>query len=101
LPYAHIFQSGVLFLAYGFGLPVIVSDVGSMREDVIEGRTGFVCKPQDPADLAKQIQRYFSSDLYQNLPERRADIKTYASERYSWAKVGEITRGVYSELLSK
>ncbi len=101
LPYAHVFQSGVLFLAYGFGLPVIVSDVGSMREDVIEGRTGFVCRPQQPEDLAEKIQKFFSSELYRNLPERRADIKAYASDRYSWTKVGEITRGVYAELLSK
>ena len=101
LPYTHIFQSGVLFLAYGFGLPVIVSDVGSMREDVVEGRTGFVCKPKDPADIAKQIQNYFSSDLYRNLQERRADIRAYASERYSWTKVGEITRGVYVSLSSE
>ena len=28
LPYTHVFQSGVLFLAYSFGLPVIASDVG-------------------------------------------------------------------------
>jgi len=101
LPYTHIFQSGVLFLAYGFGLPVIVSDVGSMREDVVEGRTGFVCRPKDPVDLARQIQNFFSSDLYRNLQERRADIKTYASERYSWTKVGDITRGVYTSLLPR
>jgi len=29
LPYTEVFQSGVLFLAYSFGLPVIASDVGS------------------------------------------------------------------------
>ena len=42
VPYVHIFQSGVPFLAYSFGLPVIATDVGSLREDIVEGRTGFV-----------------------------------------------------------
>jgi hypothetical protein len=28
LPYKEIFQSGVLFLAYSFGLPVVATDVG-------------------------------------------------------------------------
>jgi len=28
LPYKQIFQSGVLFLGYSFGLPVIATDVG-------------------------------------------------------------------------
>ena len=27
LPYVHVFQSGVLFLGYSFGLPAIAADV--------------------------------------------------------------------------
>src|ERR1039458_8148610 len=64
LPYRHIYQSGVLFLGYSFGLPVLASDVGSLREDIIEGKTGFVFQPEDSADLARTIERYFSSNLY-------------------------------------
>jgi len=37
LPYKEIFQSGVLFLAYSFGLPVVATDVGSFREEIVEG----------------------------------------------------------------
>jgi D-inositol-3-phosphate glycosyltransferase len=32
LPYTRIFQSGVLFLSYIFGLPVIAADIGSLKE---------------------------------------------------------------------
>jgi glycosyltransferase involved in cell wall biosynthesis len=99
LPYVHVFQSGVLFLGYSFGLPAIVADVGSLREEVIEGQTGFVCSPRDASDLANTIERYFKSDLFYNLHARRAQIKKYANERYSWSKVAEITTGVYSRLL--
>ncbi|PYR30285.1 MAG: hypothetical protein DMF90_28035, partial [Acidobacteria bacterium] len=66
LPYKLIFQSGVLFLSYRFGLPVVVSDVGSMRDDVEEGRTGFVCRPEDPASLAETLRRFFKSPLFTN-----------------------------------
>jgi glycosyltransferase involved in cell wall biosynthesis len=99
LPYSHIFQSGVLFLAYNFGLPVIASDVGSLKEDIVEGRTGYVCQPRDPVDLAKAIENYFASELYQQLETRRQDIQSFANERYSWTKVGEITCSVYKSLL--
>src|SRR4030095_995807 len=34
LPYARIFQSGVLLLGYSFGLPVIASDVGNLKEEI-------------------------------------------------------------------
>ena len=40
LPYTDIYQSGVLFLGYSFGLPTIATDVGSFREEIIEGETG-------------------------------------------------------------
>jgi glycosyltransferase involved in cell wall biosynthesis len=101
LPYTHIFQSGVLFLAYNFGLPVIASDVGSLKEDVVEGKTGFVCKPCDPIDLAKSVEAYFSSELYRQLETRRREIRVFAEERYSWNRVGEITLAAYRNLLAK
>src|SRR5207248_9545054 len=99
LPYTRIFQSGVLFLGYSFGLPAIAADVGTLKEEIIEGQTGFVFKAQDSADLAKVIGKYFESELYRNLEIRRQEIKEYANERYSWNKVAAITTAVYSELL--
>jgi glycosyltransferase involved in cell wall biosynthesis len=99
LPYTHVFQSGVLFLGYSFGLPVIAADVGSLRSEVIEGGTGFVFTARDPADLAQTIERYFASELYRELGSRLPEIKAYANERYSWNKVAEITTAVYSNLL--
>ena len=101
LPYTHIFQSGVLFLGYSFGVPVIAADVGSLREEIVEGKTGFVFRPQDASDLAKAIEKYFASDLYRNLENRRADIRIYANERHSWTKVAAITTQVYSNLLKR
>jgi D-inositol-3-phosphate glycosyltransferase len=99
LPYRSIFQSGALFLAYRFGLPVVATDVGSFREDILEGRTGFVCRPDDPVDMAKTIETYFASGLFANLEAKRQEIRDYANERYSWERIGEETRKVYERVL--
>jgi glycosyltransferase involved in cell wall biosynthesis len=99
LPYTYICQSGVLFLAYSFGLPVIASDVGSMKEDIIEGRTGFVCRPADAESIAETMRKYFESNVFMQLEERRPDIKEFANNRYSWERVVEITRKTYGKLL--
>lgn len=99
IPYTHVFQSGVLFLGYSFGLPVVATDVGSLREDIIEGRTGFLCQPRDPSTLAEAIEHYFESDLFKDLPDRRQGIKDFANERHSWDVVGQITKRIYSSLL--
>jgi D-inositol-3-phosphate glycosyltransferase len=98
LPYKEIFQSGVLFLGYSFGLPVVATDVGSFREEIVEGRTGFLCKPGDPADLAKALETYFESDLYRDLGRRRREIREYAYTHHSWDAVAQLTRNAYAEL---
>jgi glycosyltransferase involved in cell wall biosynthesis len=101
LPYNKIFQSGVLFLGYSFGLPVIATDVGSFREEIVEGETGFLCRPGDPSELARTIATYFASYLYRNLGTRRQQLKDYADVHHSWDAVAELTRNVYAELLGR
>lgn len=100
LPYAHVFQSGVLFLGYSFGLPAIAADVGSLKEEIIEGETGFVFKPRESSDLARKIRDYFNSELFRDLESRRMEIKAYANERYSWDKVAAITTTIYLRFLT-
>jgi len=100
LPYTEVSQSGVLVSGYAFGLPVVAADVGSFREDIIEGRTGFLCGPRDPVGLAKALETYFQSDLFKALDRRRQEIREYARQRYSWDAVSEMTRTVYDELLA-
>jgi D-inositol-3-phosphate glycosyltransferase len=98
LPYKDIFQSGILFLSYSFGLPVVATDVGSFREDIIEGETGLICKPGDTADLTQTLETYFLSGIYRDLDNRRQDIKDYADKVHSWNAAGELTKAAYLEM---
>jgi glycosyltransferase involved in cell wall biosynthesis len=98
LPYTEVFQSGVLFLAYSFGLPVIATSVGSFSDDIVEGQTGYLARSSDPADLAAAIDTYFSSDLFENLDSRRVRIANDANARHSWDEVGDRTVDVYAHL---
>lgn len=99
LPYRHVYQSGVMFLGYSFGLPALAADVGSLKDEIVEGETGFVFKTEDSFDLEKTIQRYFSSSLYVNLDQRREKIKATAAAAHSWDDVGIATMKIYSALL--
>jgi glycosyltransferase involved in cell wall biosynthesis len=99
LPYTEVCQSGVLLLSYSFGLPVIATDVGSMREGIVEGKTGLLCQPGDTVNLARTIEAYFSGDLYAQLDQRRQEIRDYAHLQNSWDLVGDMTIAVYSDLL--
>lgn len=99
LPYRYIYQSGVLFLGYSFGLPILAADVGALKEEIVEGKTGFVFRTEDSKDLAAAIERFFASDLFANLSSRRQEIKDYATEKHSWDEVGKTTMRVYANLL--
>jgi D-inositol-3-phosphate glycosyltransferase len=98
LPYRHIYQSGVLFMAHNFGMPVLASDVGSFREEILEGQTGFIFRSQDPEDLIRAVEKYFASELYSKLSEHRPQIQSYAAGRHSWNAVGQMTRNIYANL---
>lgn len=95
IPYVHIFQSGVPFLAYSYGLPVIATDVGALRDDIVEGRTGLICRPRDPADLARTIEAFFATPMFREAERTRRDIQEHANDRHSWAKVATISETVY------
>jgi glycosyltransferase involved in cell wall biosynthesis len=99
LPYRHVYQSGVLFTGYNFGLPVLAADVGSLKDEIVEGKTGFLFKAENPDDLAKVIEQYFASDLYADLNNRRPEIIAYAREGHSWDMVGQMTVSAYVGLL--
>ena len=99
LSYTNIFQSGVMFLSYNFGLPVLAADIGAFKESVVESKTGFIFRPKDSKDLARAIQQFFASELYRDLPARRKEIRAFASEHYSWSRAASSLLEVYSRLL--
>jgi glycosyltransferase involved in cell wall biosynthesis len=70
-----------------------------LKDDIVEGKTGFVFKPEDPVDLAAAIERYFDSDLYTELSSRREEIRDFATAQHSWDLVGQSTMSVYADLL--
>lgn len=57
LPYLQASQSGILAIAFAFGKPVVVTDVGGLPEAVGYGKAGLVVPPGDPKALAEAIAR--------------------------------------------
>ena len=62
LPYISAGPSGVLLDAYGFGKPVVASEVGGLPEYVQDGTTGILVPPADERELAAGIIHLLSDD---------------------------------------
>lgn len=100
LPYVEIFQSGVLFMAYRFGLPVVATDVGAFRHDIVEGATGHVCAARDTEALSRAISSHFDSPLYRQPEDSRRAIVEYARIHHSWAQVAAMTERAYRSVMA-
>jgi D-inositol-3-phosphate glycosyltransferase len=53
-PYKTATQSGVTQIAYHFEKPMLVTDVGGLREIVPEGKCGYVVKPEPGVKQEKE-----------------------------------------------
>jgi len=96
-----LFEILAAILCLAVSAPALAADVGSLKDEIIEGKTGFVFRPEDSVDLAAAIEKYFASDLYRDLSRRRKEIRDYATERNNWDVVGQMTMNVYADLLRK
>jgi glycosyltransferase involved in cell wall biosynthesis len=74
-------------------LPVVATDVGSMREVVDDGRTGFVVAPEDPAALAEDIVRLLDAPHLRDEFALRA--RERAAARFSTAECARIHLDAY------
>lgn len=78
-PYKSATQSGITQIAFHYGLPVVVTDVGGLREVVDHEHNGYVVQP-DPHAIADAIFDFFEKKRGDEM--RRAVRKSAA--KYSW-----------------
>lgn len=61
LPYRSATQSGISSVAYHFEIPMIVTDVGGLKETIGERGTGLVASDGTPEGIFREIQKFFAS----------------------------------------
>lgn len=89
-PYRNATQSGVTPLAYHFEVPMIVTDVGALK-DLVPPELGKVCKP-DADDLADSINSMKDFDI----PLFKKVIRT-EKQKLSWEVLVQAVTGINPE----
>jgi D-inositol-3-phosphate glycosyltransferase len=94
-PYRDATQSGVTQIAYHFDKPMIVTDVGGLKEIVPDGRCGYVVKP-DPQAISSAIDDCYLNgriSIFEgNVREEKA--------KYSWGRMSESIKEVFNKIIS-
>ena len=81
LPYKHIDQSGVVFLAWRFGLPIIAFDVGSLS-DYVDGESGIIIKNRSPESLTDAL-----NDFVETKTKYSMDAIREKADKFTWNEV--------------
>jgi glycosyltransferase involved in cell wall biosynthesis len=84
LPYRHATQSGVTQAALHFGVPMIVTRVGGLAEELEGKGAGELCNPE-VGELAAALQRFCS---HPNRLSYRDSVQKLASH-YGWRPFAE------------
>jgi glycosyltransferase involved in cell wall biosynthesis len=82
LPYVEASQSGAASAALGFGMPMVATPVGGLKEQVDPGRTGLLAEAATAEALAEALARLVQDEaLYVRLAEGVAAARESLSMR--------------------
>jgi len=86
LPYRSATQSGVCSASYHFEVPLVVTDVGGLREAIGDSGTGLVASAPEPREVATAIKEFFKAPSV-----RTACIRAIRreAERLGWTRFCE------------
>jgi D-inositol-3-phosphate glycosyltransferase len=94
-PYKSATQSGVTQIAFHYERPMLVTDVGGLREIVSDRVCGYVVQPQ-PEDIAEAIIDYYENKREVQFTEGVRKEK----EKFSWDKMTTSIIEVYKECIA-
>ena len=95
LPYRSATQSGISAVSNHFEVPMVVTDVGGLKETVGERGTGLVCEEATPQCVAEAITHYFDDPALQ---ERLHAGILAEKQRLSWSRFAHDLTGFAERL---
>jgi len=88
----------VIVEAQAMGRPVVATDNGAGRENVLDGQTGLLVPPKDPAELALALDRVLAIGPAERA-ERAAVAIDFVRKNFTKGLMGQRTLAVYAEVL--
>lgn len=86
LPYRSATQSGISSVSYHFDTPMIVTNVGGLKETIGDRGTGIVASECTPEAIHTEILRYFNSPDLQETCKKNICLE---KDRLSWHSFAE------------
>ncbi len=92
--YRSATQSGVTQIAFHYERPMLVTEVGGLKEIIPDGKCGYVVKP-DPQSIADSIVDFYDN----NRKETFVDGVKQEKQKFTWDKMTQSIIEVYKNLV--
>ena len=92
-PYKHATQSGVTQIAYHFEKPMLVTDVGGLKEIVPHNKVGYVTQPNEK-EVAEALIDFYT---HHRAKEFTVGVKE-EKQKYTWKKMVDSIYNVYQQI---
>ena len=85
--------------ALACGIPVVATDVGGIKEQIINGKTGFLTSPTDPKDMADKIECLIEDPGKRNYMGIQAG--KYAKTKFDVHRMVDDSISLYTEAINR
>jgi D-inositol-3-phosphate glycosyltransferase len=83
--------------AMACGTPVIGADVGGIKYSVLDGETGALVSPDNPAELADKVSELIFDQ--EKLEQLGANAISRVNKYFTWANVAKKVDGLYRQII--
>ncbi len=97
LPYKSATQSVITAIAYHFDVPMIATNVGSLKEMIEPGKTGMLVESPKPELIKNAILEVFSKDL---IPLFQSNMEKF-KQTASWESLANAVLDLYYEIINE
>ncbi len=94
-PYKSATQSGVTQIAFHYEKPMLVTEVGGLKEIVPDGKCGYVVKP-DPRSIADSLVDFYENERKEIFIEGVKQEK----QKFTWDKMTDSIIALYRNIIS-
>lgn len=90
--------SNAILESLAAGVPVVATDVGGNSEAIVDGKCGFLVKPNDLTGLGHALKTVLIDDTFR---QRMSEASRLRAQRFSLDRMLKQTRRIYFELLAE
>ena len=94
LPYHSASQSGIVQIAYGFNIPVVVTNIGGLPEYIDKGVSGEIVQVNNPVELANCLANGLISGKFSKMSYGIDVVKS----KFTWSNFIEGIESLYDQI---